>query len=473
MGSCKLGRADMHSKGFRVKLLGLAFVAIALPFVTNEWFGEWFHTNNIWYLRLFHPEYWYSQFAPGRPIQSQIDDIRIVTIAKDVEPGNALGENRCTHRKFMAALLNKLATVHPTLIVIDKWYNAIPEGACPADDDSTGAVHDGTTLLKNALWNLTTKSKVKVVIAVQSFTRAEANQNCDPHETRSLKDDQVVLAKYENLLGFSPLSGDNVVSEDSSGAVLHPYWGLALINSDIRKIPLGWSAFEDCKNVAPSGASLVATLSTAAATLMDETTMKRHNLAELERNVTHPYTKLVLEKGEEGGFKSVSAIGLICDKARDSNWEKCAPTEGNHTDLDSLEGRKIVIGETRKDSFAAEGEVIEGPALQANYIASLLSENELRPVDPWVNHGIGFVWLGLIFWFYYWGFKKSPLLAAMVSLLSTIALGLFFSGVVTRQFGFFIDVVPPTLLEIVGLYLARNIEHLLEHDKEPEREPGR
>jgi hypothetical protein len=37
------GEPNMHSKGFRVKLLALAFIAIAFPFIVNEWFGPSFH----------------------------------------------------------------------------------------------------------------------------------------------------------------------------------------------------------------------------------------------------------------------------------------------------------------------------------------------------------------------------------------------------------------------------------------------
>src|SRR5579864_6822596 len=112
-----------HSKGRQVRVLILAFVAIALPFYVSEFMGESpIHSSDAWYLRILNRDYWYRRFAPGGPRQTRIDEIKIVSIARNVEPGSALGEYRCSHRAFMAKLLTKLAEADPRLIVIDKWY---------------------------------------------------------------------------------------------------------------------------------------------------------------------------------------------------------------------------------------------------------------------------------------------------------------------------------------------------------------
>jgi hypothetical protein len=101
-----------------------------------------------------------------------------------------------------------------------------------------------------------------------------------------------------------------------------------------------------------------------------------------------------------------------------------------------------------------------GPTVQANYIASLLDESILRPVPRSLDSAASAFWLIVIFWIFYGWKPELPELAAVVSLLLTFVLGVGFTSVIAKQWGIFADVVPPTLLEIVGLYLARRIELL-------------
>jgi CHASE2 domain len=440
----------MHSKGWRVRPVAIAFIAVLIPFVMNEWFGASFHKSNAWYLRIISPDYWYRKYAPG-PDPLQMDAIRIVSIARGNTPGAVLGHYACTHREFMAKLLNKLATINLSVVVIDKWYNPLPSGVCPPGTD-------GTPKLRDAIRNLS--AKTKVVIAVESYRPGESSEFCTESQSKKLHPEQVVLTKYEPLLDFGPLDAEN---NDPDGRVR---WGLARINSQVRKIPLGWMAYQDCNQIATAVSTMMPTLSTAAAMLVDKTIMQGHHLADLESAVTHPYTKLVPE-----GFRLVPAIQLICDQPSDTaDWRNCASGEHDAKALASLAGRKIIIGETTEaDSFETDEGPVKGPILQANYLASMLSDKSiLSPVPDWVNNTISLAWLFLVFLVFYWWLKNFPALAALVSLLFTVALCFLFSAVITRQFGVFADVLPPTILEIIGLYLARTIELLLEH-RQPEK----
>ncbi len=445
----------MHSKGFRVKLIALAFIAIAFPFIVNEWFGASFHKSNFWLLRILSPEYWYRAYAPGQP-EDQINEIRIIAIARGDAPGAVLGENRCTHRTFMGELLEQLALVQPTLVVVDKWYNQIPQGVCAPGTD-------GTPRLKEAIRKLTA-AKTNVVIAVASYNHDEQEQFC-PHDTPALQPYELVLADYEPLLDFGPLDARNTDPEE------HVRWGLARINADLRKIPLGWMAYQKCGQITTGQASMVLTLPTAAAMLVKKTIMRTHNLANLEEGLNHPYTKLI-PQSDGHGFTVVPAIQLVCKNGSSTtDLNHCASVTADDDVLKSLRGKKIIIGETtREDSFMTDEGPITGPALQASYLASLLSTNSiLKPLPLAINWTISLAWLFAVFSIFYWGLPRFPEVAAIAGAVLTFGLGWFFNAVISPYFSVFADLLPPTILEIIGLYLGRRIEILLEQHKESKR----
>jgi hypothetical protein len=192
--------------------------------------------------------------------------------------------------------------------------------------------------------------------------------------------------------------------------------------------------------------------------LLDPNIMQDHGLAQLQRDVTHPYTKLV----REGAFEYVSAIRLVCNGSSvNVDWTRCAETEGDARKLAALRHKVVIVAETWNDLQTTDVGQMTGASLQANYIASLLDESILRPVPRSVDYAASASWLVVIFWIFYGWKPKLPELAAAVGLGLTIALGLGFTSVIAKQWGIFADVVPPTILEIVGLYLARRIELLL------------
>lgn len=439
-----------HAKSHTAALI-LTILAIAIPFVVNEFLGESTVMDSK-ILRPLNRNFWYRKFVPGGLRKTRIDEFRIVTIARGVEPGWALGEFRCTHRFFMAKLLRKVADADPRLIVVDKWYGPIPAGAC-----APGA--DGTAALREAVQAIS--AKVPIVMALGSYTRAEVLQFCSPpQEEKSksakkpgpeevLKPEEMVLGDYEPMGEGTP-----------SGQVT---LGLARINEDIRKIPLGWMAYSNCDDVGKKAAEPSPTLATAAAKLLDPNIMQGNNLTELQRRITHPYTKLV----EQGTFKTVSAIHLLCKNASPTvDWEHCEPTDDQDARTE-FRSRVVIVGEIWRDLHKLDDTVYTGPELQANYIAALLDQSILQPVSKWLTYPMSFLWLLFIVWIFYRWRPEMPELALAVSAVLTFGLGFLFSAVITRQFGVFADVIPPTILEIIGLYLARRIEMLLVEHKKP------
>ncbi len=121
------------------------------------------------------------------------------------------------------------------------------------------------------------------------------------------------------------------------------------------------------------------------------------------------------------------------------------------------------------------GKAFEGAPGRAHggVVAALLDESLLLPAPPYVNYSMSAVWFILIFWIFYRWKPAWPEWSLVVSLLATFCMGWFFSSVITRQFGVFANVTYPTILEIIGLYLARRIEMLLEHRKKSVGATGR
>jgi hypothetical protein len=81
---------------------------LGFRFYVSEFLGE-SAFRELRSLRFLSREFWYQKYGPGGPGQTRIDEFKIVTIDRAVQPGSILGENRCTHREFMATLLTKVA----------------------------------------------------------------------------------------------------------------------------------------------------------------------------------------------------------------------------------------------------------------------------------------------------------------------------------------------------------------------------
>ena len=197
--------------------------------------------------------------------------------------------------------------------------------------------------------------------------------------------------------------------------------------------------------------------------MLDHNILGPDGLTQEKLNRAHPFTKLL----PEGTFNSIAAISLICNHTGPNvDWNKCEDDEGDRQQLENLRHKVVIIGEKQTDQHRTSVGDVSGPHLQANYVAALLDGGVLNPSPLWVNVTATVAWLGLLFWIFYKWKPESPLLAAGISVLLTFALGVLFSAVITRQFGIFADVIPPTILEIIGLYLARMTELQLEHHKD-------
>jgi len=376
-------------------------------------------------------------------MRTRIHEFRIVTISREEEPNSALGVNRCSHRAYMAKLLNRIASdTGPRLIVIDKWYNKIPPEECTQDPNPTEQ-------LRTAIQNLS--AKVTVVIGLASYNHDEIKQFCEKVVPEKFDISEMVMADYERLdlsAGDAAKNPEGGRCKQRTGQIR---FGLVRANLDIRKVPLAWPLYCDCPQPGGPAPQLWPTLSTVAADVLDPSIMRDRGLAKLKEDVHHPYVHLVPE--EEGDpeerFQHIPAKQIV---------------DGDKKALEELNHRLVIIGEPWTDIHKTEDGMIDGPTLQANYIAALLSEDTLKPVGQWARRTASIAWLAVIFGvFYCWKrTEHRPALALGISVALTLAFAVSFSLVLTRQFGFYADVIAPTFLEIMGLYLARKIEVLIE-----------
>jgi len=290
---------------------------------------------------------------------------------------------------------------------------------------------------------------------VEAYNRDDIEEFCHNLHSEDLQPEQVVLGEYEPLNEGIP--GDRVKL------------ALAWIGIDLRQIPLGWMAFAACTDIGREAPKMWPTIATAAAELLDSNIMLTNKLIQRQLEIDPPYTKLL----PEGRFESVSAISLLCNQAdKYVDWDKCDAGEGDKKALEGLRHKIVIIGEKWIDLHKMDDVVFTGPHLQANYIAALLDGSILRPASPLTKYSTSAIWLLLTFWIFYGWKPASPELAVIVSLLATFGMGMLLSLLTTRQLGIFAELVPPTILEIIGLYLARRIEMLLEQRKKSEGATG-
>ena len=79
-----------------------------------------------------------------------------------------------------------------------------------------------------------------------------------------------------------------------------------------------------------------------------------------------------------------------------------------------------------------------------------------------MNVAFSWLWLFGIFSIVYFWKPQQPEVAAVCSIAITALFGVFLYLIVVHLFGVFADVIPPTIVEILGLELTRRIELMLE-----------
>jgi hypothetical protein len=264
--------------------------------------------------------------------------------------------DKCPRREFLAALLQRLKTIHPAMVVLDYAYPT-----------TTPCIE--TVKLKQALAELA--DTTPIIVGRSSETQGELEYRKAPN-----------LEELENY-GFS--KADQILKQDdiSDGAMscTSPMSaesgansGLIRLDCDTRRVPLHWSVYRNSECVKQKAKVQEPTLSFAAASTWDVdlgTLLKPMLDAE-----DHPFISFLSEKE----FKPVDAINLVCGRRISSweDWHQC----GRMVDNDfGLRGRIVLIGEhSRSDIHQSVIGNVPGVVLQANYLESLLDDRYLKPM---------------------------------------------------------------------------------------------
>lgn len=422
----------------------ILFVSVSLPFLMDrivEANQHPYQDTDPWYLAIWNRDFWYrTMIRAGANRKLASKRVTLIMIKPGVEPRLAFGENRCTHRVFMADLLKKLKSTKAKVIVVDKFYNEPAEGdVCP---ESTQALKDSVRSLSEY---------AHVVFARNGYNRDRVYGLC--LEALNVRPDEVVLAEQ--------------IEWTEHGSPGHVQEGLANFHLNNRwRMPIGWPAWRSCaevkKRTDDSRPPVELSLAAQAIIANDPTGLGDLNLNDLRDKVEQVYVELL----PASAFQVLSAIDVLCE----GNWQntdapssaaiqkiaRCADTPASPALSDKIR-EFVVIGEySALDTWHTIGWV-PGAFLHANYIEALLAGKYLRPVGKAVQFLINLIWLSGIQGFFLW-FDKKPAFALALSMGLSGVLGLSLFIFSVQNFGVFADVVPPSLLSIMINYAVLKLK---------------
>jgi CHASE2 domain-containing sensor protein len=275
----------------------------------------------------------------------------LVEIDPDADPTAVSLHNICEQREFLADLITDLAERDPAIIVVDKFFTA---SGCKPD-------HPGTAALQNAIG--TVSGRVPIIVGIRVDNRRS------PSSTPGEFAWPII----------SPLNFPDA-----------PKLKEAVINIDIdsRRLALGWTIRRNGKSE-PEWSNALAL---EAAQAYDSKLLTKYpSLQQLVKFRDHPYLSVIRRED----FTSYLAGDILCasPKQRSSMRDLCGRRDSRNKDLEYVRGRIAIIGEISRDvdvHFTVIGRV-PGVVLQANYIEALLDERYFKPVIPWVDYLIGFL----------------------------------------------------------------------------------
>lgn len=279
----------------------------------------------------------YQQLLTAGPRTTAPRYTAIVDIARNVEPDDVT-LNICSQRQFIAKLIGAVATAHPSVIVIDKYFGPTTCTKTPA----------GTDALRQAI--------------------ADAIRGGTP----------VVVGRYLDRNSLEVSRALSLRMGDSA-----PIEGFINLHQDNRRLSFRWAG-----KVSNEWFELP-TLSVAAAQahradLMDDPRFRR-----IYESRRYPYVSFLSQ--EQFGSYRMSAIDTLCGPGRrDSDWMDC---RGDKALVNRLHGRVVLLGDNTPelDHHASVIGTVPGILLQANYVEALLDERVFDELPQWLELLFGIV----------------------------------------------------------------------------------
>jgi CHASE2 domain-containing sensor protein len=370
--------------------------------------------------------------GPRRPISRYTTIIEIDPDPK-LDPLVVRFRNLCRQRAFLAKLLQVVASAHPAIIVVDRYFDS---SNCTADE----AEKRYTAELVSAL-----SSRAPPVPIVSGIDAA-------PVEGTRPKT-------------FTPLA--------PTGQGL--LYQLAIINldADTRRLPLRWelNKKDDAEILDLTNDGLSLALQTAVQ--YDPLILtKNQRLREMQDLGQSPYINFL----ERDQFNHIYASEVLCmaqEKITHAAAAKCGDVKQRQAGpqkrtLLDLNHQIVVIGEAaREDNHNSIIGEVPGFYLQANYIEALLDDRVFRPVHPLVNYALGFLIFAIFEYILIKNLKK-PFWAIVKVLALLVATTVVLYLAVVHS-GYYLNPATVGLLAIFinlgHLAIARSEEH-----EEPQKE---
>jgi CHASE2 domain-containing sensor protein len=284
----------------------------------------------------------------NRPYEKLLDwaasDVvgHVVTLAIPAEL-EEVQKNLCLGRDYLADVLRTLATQHPAVVVIDKFYSA---STCASQPASTQSLVEAVRSLK-----------VPVVIG----------ESTDGLESRVAS---ACLVRKPQM-------------EFNASNVRH---GLTRLNSELERFPLRWLVLSAAKADGPgepgareAGAEdapkveFADSLSLAAVKAYDPAFAAQRSIRQLILHDDHAYANLAIE------IPHMTTTQLLCAAGDAGTRQKWSVTCGGEGALPNMMGRVVLVGsENALDEKIVLQKHMWGFELQARYIETLLSGDYLR-----------------------------------------------------------------------------------------------
>jgi CHASE2 domain-containing sensor protein len=257
--------------------------------------------------------------------------VSVVAIPLDLEN---IQSNVCEARKYEADLLRSIATEHPAVIVIDKFFGPT---ACTQVPEATRELVD-----------VVRSMAVPVVVGESTNKVPECDETC--------------LARKPQL--------------DFGSANVRR--GLTRLNVEAEKIPMVWKVLPDESRDAKAVAA--DSLSWAAVKAYDPNFAESSRLQGIVESDRHPYAHLSLRLPRQ------SSTDLLCVAGTPEMLKRWAVHCPGQEKRVNLVGKVVLIGsEDESDRWPVLSSHMWGFDIQASYIESLLSGNYLRALPVWVT----------------------------------------------------------------------------------------
>ena len=359
---------------------------------------------------LFSGAYRHVVGAPRNPIPR---DTVVVEIDPERDPASVSLHEICRQRKMMTALVRRIATALPSVIVIDKYFGT---SECPGDTNAS---------LIAAMAEV--GAKIPVVVG------------------RRINGDFL----EPSLFSAVPVVHDAILNIDADSRVLPLQWEVFPSKETMqRKEDLGWRD----------------TLALAAAKAYERGhLLERHpRLAQLlGPPPRYPYISFLdLDQFRQYRF----LVGYILCGREVKQGEDATACPAAPQALASLSGKIVLIGEISKeeDEWASVVGRIPGSYLQANFIEALLDDRYYEDF-PTLAYVFGFLFLAaleVVLWFFRNSWIKK--LGAIGILILTLGLSLY---IVMMDFHRYVNPLPFIALALLIRSLAVSLPYFRERTR--------